>query len=191
MSTDECGICYETIGDEARVTLERCGHTFHWQCAKAWIDTKGNAVTCPLCRGALTRNNKTGPTLKWTRSMVARVQRDIGPFVAVSEALERTKRRLMDERTTLVVPGMKRRLDTLTKATQNETNPIGRACLLTQLSAPDEPRSAKVKRFVQIARSALTLETKKERLRRSAETLAKRKYEYDLYELMKRLRRYR
>ena len=121
----------------------------------------------------------------------SRAKKDIGPFVAVTEALERTKRRLMEERTTLVVPGMKRRLDTLTKATQNETNPIGRACLLTQLSAPDEPRSALVKRFVQIARSALTLEAKKERLRRSAEALAKRKYEYDLYELMKRLRRYR
>lgn len=187
----ECGICYDDIASgEARLTLENCGHTFHWKCAKSWIHTMGNKVTCPLCRGLLTRNNRTGPTIRWNRTTAARIRKDIGPFIDVLEALWRTKQQMIDERAKLVVPGMKRRLDTLMKATENETNPIGRACLLSQLSNPTDPRSAALRTLVKLARGSLKLEAKKERLRTSTERLTQEKYEYDLYELISRLKRY-
>jgi hypothetical protein len=52
-----CGICTELILKE-RVQLRKCKHVFHPLCLKKWIDTKGDAVTCPYCRGKLTSHNK-------------------------------------------------------------------------------------------------------------------------------------
>ena len=52
-----CGICTELILKE-RVQLRKCKHVFHPLCLKKWIDTKGDAVTCPYCRGKLTAHNK-------------------------------------------------------------------------------------------------------------------------------------
>jgi hypothetical protein len=57
-----CGICTELILKE-RVQLRNCKHVFHPLCLKQWIDTewinsKGDAVTCPYCRGKLTSHNK-------------------------------------------------------------------------------------------------------------------------------------
>jgi hypothetical protein len=188
----ECGICYdELMTGEARLSLDRCGHVFHWECVKSWIDTMGDKVTCPLCRGALTRDNKTGPTIRWDRKTIARIRRDLAPYIDTTEAHRRTIGAMREARSKMVVPGMKRRLDTLVDAAQNETNPLGRACLLSQLSRADAPKSEAVNRFVKLARRGLELESKKERLRASTEKRARRVYNYELNELIRRLERYK
>lgn len=188
----ECGICYdEILTGEARLSLDRCGHVFHWECVKSWIDTMGDKVTCPLCRGALTRDNKTGPTIQWDRKTIARIRKDLAPYIDTTEAHRRTTRAMFEARSKLVVPGMKRRLDTLVDAARNETNPLGRACLLSQISRPEDPRSEAVKGFVKLARRGLELESKKERLRASTEKRAREVYNYELNELIRRLERHK
>tara|TARA_B110000967_G_C18737896_1_gene486137 strand:+ start:15 stop:383 length:369 start_codon:yes stop_codon:yes gene_type:complete len=41
----ECSICFDTIVDETK--LNKCGHTFHYDCIKEWFDIN---QTCPICR---------------------------------------------------------------------------------------------------------------------------------------------
>lgn len=41
----ECSICFDTIVDETK--LNKCGHTFHYNCIKEWCDIN---QTCPICR---------------------------------------------------------------------------------------------------------------------------------------------
>lgn len=48
--TAPCCVCLEGYAPGARVvTLPACGHTFHAQCATAWVQCRGTGVRCPLC----------------------------------------------------------------------------------------------------------------------------------------------
>lgn len=44
---DECEVCYEEFSDEQKLTLLKCGHFFHQDCAHGWFNFKR---TCPLCK---------------------------------------------------------------------------------------------------------------------------------------------
>lgn len=49
----ECSICFEDIGeDERQVSVLRCGHLFHNDCVKSWMN-HSNGASCPDCRHAL------------------------------------------------------------------------------------------------------------------------------------------
>ena len=47
----ECSICLNDITKYNKKTLE-CGHIFHYNCIKEWIDKSHNNIyyQCPLCR---------------------------------------------------------------------------------------------------------------------------------------------
>jgi len=45
---EDCAICRESL--EAGSLRLPCGHTFHVDCTKDWLETNG---TCPICRGQL------------------------------------------------------------------------------------------------------------------------------------------
>jgi hypothetical protein len=51
----ECSICLKEM-DGKTVTHTACGHTFHTHCLKKWRLVKN---TCPLCRNALPRRQRT------------------------------------------------------------------------------------------------------------------------------------
>ncbi len=50
-----CAICYEDILPLARVSTLNCGHAYHRDCLKPWLDLNHN--TCPLDRGTITSIN--------------------------------------------------------------------------------------------------------------------------------------
>ena len=45
---DDCSICL-AHSSKHQVTLDKCGHSFHYDCLKSWI-TEKKRPTCPLCR---------------------------------------------------------------------------------------------------------------------------------------------
>lgn len=56
----DCPICFEEFNDEDNITILECGHYYHSNCIKEWINTKqldkNNRKipkTCPLCREPL------------------------------------------------------------------------------------------------------------------------------------------
>lgn len=46
-NTDECNICYETIGERMKIVCNQCGKTYDFKCIIQWL-SKNN--TCPTCR---------------------------------------------------------------------------------------------------------------------------------------------
>jgi hypothetical protein len=46
---DTCSICYDDMFRKT-VLYTPCGHIFHNNCLKKWMETLKNPVTCPCCR---------------------------------------------------------------------------------------------------------------------------------------------
>jgi len=42
-----CAICQEDFEEFDGITKLECGHIYHYECVKDWMDDKG---TCPCCR---------------------------------------------------------------------------------------------------------------------------------------------
>ena len=53
-NNNDCSICFGEMKEKA-VSHTPCGHHFHEKCLRGWINTRGEQVRCPLCRGALTK----------------------------------------------------------------------------------------------------------------------------------------
>ncbi len=50
---EPCCICWDAPPGEQWIKLQLCGHMFHSRCISAWTN-----LTCPLCRGDLSRNTR-------------------------------------------------------------------------------------------------------------------------------------
>jgi len=60
-ASEECVICFEKLESEddpdARHCLQRCGHTFHTACLRAWL--QGNRMHgCPLCKADVNKADR-------------------------------------------------------------------------------------------------------------------------------------
>ena len=44
---DKCAICLDIFDSDSKVCLLNCGHVFHKDCIKNWVNIKN---TCPTCR---------------------------------------------------------------------------------------------------------------------------------------------
>ena len=49
LETDECPICTELLKQETYI-LQPCGHIFHLQCIKEWLNKD---LSCPKCRAVV------------------------------------------------------------------------------------------------------------------------------------------
>jgi len=53
---DECPICMEAMDDAGTMTRTLCGHYFHTECHRSWLESRseaGQLHTCPLCNKIL------------------------------------------------------------------------------------------------------------------------------------------
>ena len=48
-----CMICLEDFKFLSTITKTSCGHMYHYNCLKPWIDRSVNNFTCPYCRKVL------------------------------------------------------------------------------------------------------------------------------------------
>ena len=63
---ERCPICFDDlkeIPDSKKHKLKKCGHTFHKECIKEWINKVNNygrttVNGCPLCRRVINNNNR-------------------------------------------------------------------------------------------------------------------------------------
>jgi uncharacterized CHY-type Zn-finger protein len=49
---DVCPICHENLDNgQLTISLTNCGHIFHEDCIKAWMNTEyANSEECPMCK---------------------------------------------------------------------------------------------------------------------------------------------
>ncbi|KAI6660941.1 hypothetical protein LOD99_13665 [Oopsacas minuta] len=52
----ECNICFDTAHD---AVVSKCGHLYCWACIYQWINQKPLNPTCPVCKGAISKDTLT------------------------------------------------------------------------------------------------------------------------------------
>ena len=55
-SAFECNICFDTAHE---AVVSRCGHLYCWSCIFQWINQKPHSPTCPVCKGAISKETLT------------------------------------------------------------------------------------------------------------------------------------
>lgn len=94
----ECIICFERFGGTSVMTAAKCGHLFHENCLKDWMQ---QSRTCPQCRVAIRRNG--------FRKIYPSVGNSSGLDLTISQAATETRLKMENE-----ITNLKRHLETVT-----------------------------------------------------------------------------